>query len=114
MAPSVSYLKEKTLMNKSVSIEAKILQNLKSVITVVQTLWEPSLHLEFGSCLQGSQYRRHILLLYTALLQGFQHILYLHVTTGKFWHFLSEAALQVSWGILVHTESFTCSGKYIS
>ena len=51
--------------------------------------------------------------IYTLLLQRFQHILYLHVTTEKFWHFLLEAPLQVSWGILVHTESFTWSGENV-
>ena len=51
--------------------------------------------------------------IYTLLVQRFQHILYLHVTTEKFWHFLLEAPLQVSWGILVHTESFTWSGENV-
>ena len=46
-------------------------------------------------------------IIYTVLVQRFQYILYLHVTTEKFWHCFLVAVLQVSWGILVHTESFT-------
>ena len=46
-------------------------------------------------------------------VQRFQYILYLHVTAEKFWHCFLVAALQVSWGILLHTESFTWSGKNI-
>ena len=50
----------------------------------------------------------------TYIFKGNITIMHLHVITGKSWHFFLESALQVSWGILVHTESFTWSGKNFS
>ena len=49
----------------------------------------------------------------TYIFKGNITIMHLHVITGKSWHFFLESALQVSWGILVHTESFTWSGKIL-
>ena len=73
MAHRVSHLQENAHEYNAFQLKLEQYKIFRSTITVVQTLWEPSLHLELGSCLQGSQCRRRYLL-FTVRLKSFQYI----------------------------------------